>query len=353
MATMTYRERIITACRRQQPDHVPYFMGFERGLATELQAKLGTNDLAGYFGNHIRDAGLNPSVLKTDFSRYFTREDMTWDEWGRGRVWDDSMHYAEYFYPLDRAESVSEIEAYPWPDVTAPYRYEGIAEKVAAHQAAGYAVIGSIGEMLFEVAWQLRSMDRLFEDMYADEAMAEALLEAIISRKVEMTRGLARAGVDILLTGDDVAMQTGLMMSKDLFNRWLRPAFERIVRAAKEEKPDIFVWYHSDGKINDLIPDLIAAGMDILNPVQPECVDHRWVKATYGDKIAFSGGLGVQSIIPFGTPDEVRAHVKETIDTLGAGGGLLLAPSHVVERDTPLENILAMAEAMEEYGWYR
>ena len=100
------------------------------------------------------------------------------------------------------------------------------------------------------------------------------------------------------------------------------------------------------------MPDLIEAGVDILNPVQPECVDHAWIKETYGDRLAFSGGLGVQSILPFGSPEEVRQHVRQVIETLGAGGGLIVGPAHVIERDTSFENIFAMLNAIDEFGCY-
>ena len=142
------------------------------------------------------------------------------------------------------------------------------------------------------------------------------------------------------------------MMSPKMWNKWFCPRLERVIRAAKEINPDILIWYHSDGKINDLVPDLMSAGVEILNPVQPECVDHAWIKQAFGDKLSFSGGLGVQSVLPFGTPEQVRQHVKDTIQTLGAGGGLIIGPSHVIERDTSLENIQAMLQAIDDFGTY-
>jgi uroporphyrinogen decarboxylase len=104
--------------------------------------------------------------------------------------------------------------------------------------------------------------------------------------------------------------------------------------------------------INKLVPDLLEAGIDILNPVQPECVDHVWIKETYGDQLAFCGGIGVQSVLPFGSPEEVRDHVHAVIQTLGADGGLIIAPSHVIERDVSLDNIEAMLSAIDEFGNY-
>ena len=100
-----------------------------------------------------------------------------------------------------------------------------------------------------------------------------------------------------------------------------------------------------------IIPELIEIGVEILNPVQPECMDPRRMKE-HGDRLAFSGGLGVQSVLPFGTPEEVREHVRATIQSLGAGGGLIIGPSHVIERDVPQENIFAMLSAIDEFGNY-
>jgi uroporphyrinogen decarboxylase len=219
-------------------------------------------------------------------------------------------------------------------------------------QARGLAVIGGLEETVFEIAWQLRSMERLFGDIFDHDEKAAVLLDKITDRRVATAQAYASAGVDILALGDDVAMQNGLLMSKKMYRQWFKPRLARVILAARERNPDVKIWYHSDGKINDLIPDLIEAGVEILNPVQPECVDPTWVKATYGGELAFSGGLGVQSVLPFGTPVEVRAHVRETIHALGAGGGLIVGPSHVIERDVPLENILAMLAAIDEYGAY-
>jgi len=100
------------------------------------------------------------------------------------------------------------------------------------------------------------------------------------------------------------------------------------------------------------MPDLIESGMTILNPLQPECTDPEKLKLQYGDTIAFWGAVGTQTVFPFGTPDEMRSTIKWLIETVGKGGGLLLAPTHVLEPDVPWENIVAFAEAIEEYGRY-
>ncbi|MDR3710535.1 MAG: uroporphyrinogen decarboxylase family protein [Capsulimonadaceae bacterium] len=351
-ASMTSRQRVLAAAHRRQPDRVPRHIGLEWHVVERLQKEVGANDLSGLIRNDTLGIGPKPTVLKNDYSSYFATPNVTWDEWGRGRIWDEGRYYAEYLYPLEHAETIDELASYPWPDLREAYRYEGLAAVVENHQQQGYAVIGHMAETVFEIAWQLRSLDRLSEDLLTGDEMGTYLLDRIAERRVAAARAYALAGVDIIEIGDDVAMQTGLMMSRKMFNHDLRPRFEQCIAAAREINPEILIWYHSDGKIDDLIPDLIATGINILNPVQPECVDHMWVKATYGERLAFSGGLGVQSVLPFGTTDQVREHVRRTIASLGAGGGLIVGPSHVVESDVPTANILAMLKAIDDFGGY-
>jgi uroporphyrinogen decarboxylase len=370
MKSMTSRERVLTAIHLQLPDRVPREILFEPRVARMLRERLNTPDLVAALRMDVVSVFPSPTRLRTNFTPYFqtrvkagewTRDGkpvtpdgkaVSWDEWGRGRIWDLEEHYAEYLYPLERSETADEILAYPWPDLFEPYRYADLKERVDALHARGYAVIGDVDETVFEIAWQLRSMDRLFEDMLHNDEKAALVLDAITDRIACAARAMAEAGVDILYTGDDVAMQTGLMMSRKFYRQWLFPRLKRVVDAAREVIPGLPVQYHSDGKINDLVPDLMEAGVTILNPVQPECVDHAWIKAAYGDRLSFNGGLGVQSVLPFGTPEQVREHVRQVIHTLGAGGGLIIAPSHVIERDTPMENILAMMGAIDEFGRY-
>jgi uroporphyrinogen decarboxylase len=114
----------------------------------------------------------------------------------------------------------------------------------------------------------------------------------------------------------------------------------------------MLVEYHTDGYVEPFIPELAEIGIDVLNPVQPECMDPAEIKLKFGDRLAFSGTVGNQSTLPFGTPDEVRRVVKERIETVGRGGGLVLAPSHMLEPDVPWENIMAFFEAAEEFGHY-
>jgi len=352
MAEMTSRERVLAAFRRQQPDRVPRYIAFTARKEREVMQHLGLTDMLAFTRIDIWRIGVNPTRQQLDYSRYYTREGVEWDGWGRGRIWDAERHYAEYLYPLEHAETVAEIEEYPWPDELAPYRFDGLSEHVADAHRRGYAVVGLLGETVYEIAWQLRSIERFFEDILTNDDKAMVLLDKITAYRVAHARALARAGADVILTGDDIAMQHGLMVSRKMLNDWFFPRMRQIYDAAREEKPDIHLWFHSDGKVDEVIPDLIDIGVDVLNPVQPECVDHRWVKATFGDRLAFAGGIGVQSVLPFGDPDAVREHTRAVIQTLGSNGGFLVAPAHLIEDDVPVENVLAMAEAIDRFGHY-
>ena len=352
MTELTSRERVLRAARRQTPDRIPRNIQLEAYVMAVLRDHYQTDDLLTAVRGDIAGVGPDPSDQMNDYSGYFTRPGVTWDEWGRGRIWDSLGQYAEYLYPLEHAETVDEILAYPWPDLDQPYRSAGVAERVEFLHGRGYAVCGGLAETVFEIAWQLRSMDRLFEDIHLQDEKAVVLLDHITDRRAAVARAYATAGADMIQLGDDVAMQTSLLMSRKMWRQWFRPRLERVIRAAKEIKPDILIEYHSDGKINDLVPDLIEAGVEILNPVQPECVDHAWIKAEFGGRLSFSGGLGVQSVLPFGTPEEVREHTRQAVQTLGAGGGYIVGPSHVIERDVPLANIEAMLATIDEFGQY-
>jgi uroporphyrinogen decarboxylase len=147
-------------------------------------------------------------------------------------------------------------------------------------------------------------------------------------------------------------MQTGMMMSLEFWRHHFKPRLAAIISAAKAVKPDILVFYHSDGNVWDAVPDLIDAGVEVLNPVQPECMDPAKVNEAFGSSLSFFGTVSVQETMPKGTPEEVKAEVRLRMETIGEEGGLLLAPSHVLQPDTPWDNIVAFFEAVEEYGYY-
>lgn len=139
-------------------------------------------------------------------------------------------------------------------------------------------------------------------------------------------RACARAGVDILCLGDDIGTQSRLMMSPATYRRWLQPRLRRVIETAKVINPGIVVQYHDCGHVTGLIPDLIAAGIDVLNPVQPESMDFAEIHRRFGGGLSFDGAIGTQTVMPFGSPAEVRAEVHRVLAIAGPAGGLVACP---------------------------
>ncbi len=147
-----------------------------------------------------------------------------------------------------------------------------------------------------------------------------------------------------LITGDDIACQKGMIFSPDLWRRFLKPAWKAVYEAARAVAP-VSIWYHSDGDIAAVIPDLIEIGVTILNPLQPECMDLADLKRRYGKHLVFDGTVGTQTTMPFGSPEEVRKVVWERVRALGGDGALILSPTHVLEPEVPEANVEAFCEA--------
>jgi uroporphyrinogen decarboxylase len=142
------------------------------------------------------------------------------------------------------------------------------------------------------------------------------------------------------------------MFAPDTWRKMMLSRWRKVWQTAKEINPNVKIWYHSDGNITDIIPDLIEAGVDILNPLQPECLDLDTIYKRYGKRVTFDGCMGTQSTMPWGSPQEVRARVKFLIESFGRQGGLILSPTHVLEPEVPLANIDAFFQACQDYGTF-
>ena len=353
---MTSRERVLTAFDREPPDRAPAVLYGELieyvpDIAKMLKQNCGGIPAREYFGFDITSFSLAPTREKHDFSRYTPIDEQTTvDEWGVGWKRGSRLHYAEILHPLQDL-SLEEIQEYPFPDLNKQYRFQNVKETNIELHNKGLATAYFAGS-IFETAWFMRGMEQLFMDIMAEPALSNFLLDRITDIVAGVARHVSEADVDLLILGDDIAMQTGMMMSLDMWRENFKPRLMRVIQAAKGVKPEIKVFYHSDGNVWDAIPGLIEAGIDVLNPIQPECMDPAQVKSTFGDRLSFFGTISVQNTMPFGTPDDIRAEVKLRMETIGLNGGLLLAPSHVLQPDTPWENIVAFFEAIEEYGYY-
>jgi len=355
MAEMTPRERVLTAMNRQVPDRVPKTAGFTPDVQRRFEEATGATDPATYFGFESRGVGFHGPREATDFSAYYPDglpEGTGISEYGTAHKPGDFYHFWRLDFPLKNAKTLDELRHFPWPDFTPQYRHEHLESQVASLHAQDFYVQGGVGH-IYENAWQIVSMEKLLMDFIEAPEQAAFVLDRITEDRAFQARRFAEAGCDGILTGDDVAMQDRMMMSPDAWRQWLKPRWAHVYAEARRAKPDIQIFYHSDGDIEPIVPDLIEIGLDILNPVQPECVDPAALKREFGKDLAFWGCIGTQTTMPFGSVADVKHAVKWTIKNVGHDGGLLIAPTHVLEPDVSWANIQALFDAVEEYGVYR
>lgn len=355
---MTNRENMLKALRKDNPAHVPFEFVLCPSHIKELEKKTGTRNYMEYYGFPIRYVELNKTKKNTDFSKYYDflppdTEPIDWNpEWGIMGVHGSVAHFQEMLHPMAKFQTLDEIYQFPFPDFTEDYRWEGMDRQIQRLVENDLIAVAFMQMTIFEIAWYLRGLDNFMVDMVINTGFTEALLDVITKIRIDMAQRYAKAGVDILMLGDDVSTQLDMMMNPDLWRTMFKPRLARIIKSARDAKPDILIFYHGDGNLQKIIPDLIEIGVDILNPVQPECMDPIKINELYGDKLSFWGTLGTQTTLPYGTPQEVKETCRKLIKNVGKGGGLVLAPTHMVEPDVPFKNLQAFIDAVKEYGKY-
>lgn len=210
----------------------------------------------------------------------------------------------------------------------------------------GYILMTVYGSH-FEKANAARGIENSLADMAGEPEFARRLLTRIVDKNMTYLEDLlAATEIDGVLLGSDWGTQRGLMMSPTVWDEMIRPGEQREYDLIKAHGRD--VWIHSCGNIEALIPTLIEMGVDVLNPIQPEAMDISKLKAEYGDRLTFWGGVSTQQVLPYGTPDEVRCETRRVRDVMSRNGGYILAPSQAIQADVPVENMIALIETAKE-----
>ncbi len=282
------------------------------------------------------------------------------DSWGSGAMEISPGEWFPGVHPLLDATTVDEVRNYTgWPDMTDPSRVAHVAadaRKLATQNE--YAILATPWLLFpFERAYAMQGLENFLLNMALYPDYAVALLKKNAEHcKVLMGAFLEQLGgnVDIIKIGEDLGTQQSLMISPKMYREMLKPIHADFIRFIKE-RTQAKVLFHTDGDVEPLIEDFIEIGVDILNPIQTSAgkmADLVSLKSKYGDRIVFCGAIDTHRILPFGTPDEVRQEVKRVIETLAPGGGFMLGPVHTVMDDVPAENVLAMVDAVEEFGRY-
>lgn len=354
---MNSRQRVQAALTHQRPDRIPIDFWASSGVYAKIERELSLD----------RDQFMdryNVDLRYLQGPRYCgpARPDNR-DIWGverrqiRVEHGRDTETYSEVTHPpLADADTVAALADYPhWPSPDW-FDYSGVEEQCNAIHARGRVTV-FMGDRLNRIAqlkpaMYLRGMENILMDMVLRPALAEALFARISSfYAAYLTRILesAQGRIDIVLTGDDFGTQRGLLMAPATWRRLLAPGFRTFMRIIREH--DAWSMHHTCGSVRALLPDLIEAGLQVLQSLQPEAADMNCMELAdeYGQSLCFNGGLSVQQLLPFGTPETIDAAVARLAGRF-RNGGYLFGTAHNIQADTPIRNILALVHAYQRHG---
>ncbi|MGL4737889.1 MAG: uroporphyrinogen decarboxylase family protein [Cellulosilyticaceae bacterium] len=353
---MNNRENFLSIIKRTGYERMPVSFSLCPSLVAQYHLHEQTDvDYPTYF--HMIERGIRgQSPIHSDPSRFLPYHTLplkpgtTLDDWGIGNEPGSAAakHMTRMLHPMANFDSIEQIHAYPFPQFASDVP-EYMLEDVQWLHAQDLIAVGSMQCTIWETAWYMRGMENLMVDMMMEDPMAECLLDVVTQAAITRAQNYVKAGVDVLFLGDDIGMQKTILMSQDLYRTWIKPRIKQVIAAAKAINPNIIIFYHSCGYVEPFIPDLIDIGIDVLNPVQPECMDFKAIHEAYGDHLSFHGTIGTQTTMPFGSPDDVRREVYKNLEIAGDRGGLLVAPTHLLEPEVPWENVKAYIEACRSF----
>jgi len=379
--TMTKEERVLRVIRGQEVDYLPSQITFsDRTRDQAISETLGlasADDLDDYLENHLHiTLSLHDSPLfyRNDRDKMNRLADMgfcgpdwdngvVYDSWGMGiKVGSDG--FFSYFHPLAN-NATPEIAEHMPPDVNRDVLFQDIAEAVANYNAPDLTRPGCFDDMkrdlaeksgeflvmpsgycgIYERAYGLMEFQQFMTNIALKPRVIHDLLEKITDYRVEYAKKVVEMGFKVAHHGDDLGTQTGPLFSHEMFREFILPRIERSWQPYNDAGIPIIL--HSCGAITEFLGDLIDIGLRVLEPVQP-CMDLALLKREFGKDLVFWGGIETQNLLPFGTPEQVKELARNTIRTLGAGGGHIIGPSQEIMNDVPLENVKALVETIVE-----
>ncbi len=382
---MTSRERVQAALSHREPDRVPIDLGGSvvtsiglqpyaalrerlglprrvvRTMETVQQIAFVDEDAMDALGADVvpvfADPPSGPAPVFTDDGN---GGDSFVDDFGATLAKPRGCRYYDWrAFPL-REPSIDAMRRMPWPDPADPARYRGLRERVKLLRASTERALfgfAPCGHDLLNQLFRVRGMEEGLRDLVADVEFAEAFLDRLAATIVTaQQRYLAEVGdlIDVHFAADDLAGQSGPLVSPATWRKLVKPRQARIMAAirARTRAP---VFYHSCGAIREFLPDLVEIGVDIVNPVQVAAagMDTRELKRMFGTRLSFwGGGVDTQRVLPYGTRAEVRAEVERRIADLAPGGGFVFNPVHNIQPGVPVDNIVEAYAAARRAGTY-
>jgi uroporphyrinogen decarboxylase len=369
---MGSRDRILKSLRHQEPDRCPTYtwmnphtlekLGAYFGIAVEplptgvdrlqdlVEDALGIDRWRKIKLPVESDEMRNERMRRFIPDKYFEMENVSINFLGEVILEHQDINYLDdvLWHPLEAIQSPDEARDYPFPTPGLIVLDNAIIDHVKALKQEDAVVVGDV-EQPFKTVSRLRGMENALCDLLTNQEIIEQIYDHLYEYITAYCVSLAKAHVDVVQIVGDIAMQDRLMMSPKIWRHFDKPRLAHLIAAVKQANPDTFVYMHSDGKVIDIIPDLVEIGLDILNPIQPECQDPIEVKRKWGDKLVLHGTVSNQRTVPLGTPHEVKDEVKHLLEHCSKGGGFIVGPSNVLIPEFPTENIVAMYQAVSEY----
>ena len=383
---MLSRERLLTTLDHREPDRVPLDLGSTQVTGIHvlayrsLRQALGLPAVQVELCDAIQQLALPDDDVITrlgvDLRGLFPLNSHNWnvheevvgdnwryhDEWGitHRRPRPDGLYYSIVQVPLARSElTVQDIERHPWPEMGDPRRISGLRELAERYRAAGYGVVlKDPFAGIFEMAQRIVGMESCLIMMAADRKLADALFDKLLELKLsfwEMALPRLADVVDVVAQFDDYGTQASQLISPRMFRQQLKPRLRILFERVRELAPDAKRFFHSCGNVRPLLLDFVEIGVDILNPVHIRATGMApaALKRDFGDALVFwGGGVDTQGVLPTGTPQEVKDDVRRNVEALAPGGGFVFNTVHNIQADVPPENMVAMWEALHEYGLY-
>jgi uroporphyrinogen decarboxylase len=358
---MTSRERVLTAIDHKEPDRLPVFVTLTPQVAQQLSAffnityeppvdsllstRISHSKLLSYLGNDC--IGIAATVPDNCPSTKDENGIIT-NEWGM-KFKNSGLYNEFYMYPLAHASLPEDIYQYPFPDPYGPGRFRH-AEKTIKSYKDKYAIVADLETTIFETSWYLTGLEKFLVDLITEAPYLDKLLDRVMEINVKTGIYLIEMGADILWAGDDFGTQHGMIMDPELWRKVFKPRIKWMFEEFRKVNPKIKLAWHSCGSIPEIIPDFIEVGLDILNPIQPQAkgMAPEFLKKEYGKDLVLFGGIDLQKLLPYSSHEEIKHEVKRICRILGKGGGYILAPAHNIQPDTPVENLLAIYEAVKE-----
>lgn len=349
--TMTPRERWLAVLNREKPDRVPMDYWATGEANTNLMKYLGCADMGAVFDRlHIdRIASVGPRYVGPSAP---AGEDLYGCRY-KSIDYGTGIYSECIYHPLAEYQTVDEIKrSYNrWPNLDW-YDYSEIPKQIQGREM--YPIRGG-GSEPFLTYCHLRGQEQAFMDLALNPEMVHFCLDKLFDFCYENTRRIYEqipGKVIISYVAEDLGSEEDLLIAPEHIREFLIPRMKRMMDLAHQA--GAFVFHHSDGAVRKIIPDMIGAGIDVLNPVQWRCkgMDREGLKRDFGDKLVFHGAVDNQYTLVFGSQEEVRQEVLYNLRILGEGGGYILAPCHNIQAVNPPESIVAMYDACYENGWF-